>query len=157
MPAQTVALAQSGRKTFVIDGVTNMDSPTIGTLADGRFHHTLTGIGFTVPQGWKVQRQGQSSGGGSIHDKLIGSMNFKAGQHSDDPTYTMLRSTASEKTVAGHPALSVSATFVRNGVNMIEFPGDSGKDQSDYGHVSDSAKLWRVLVRFYGANVLRIS
>jgi hypothetical protein len=116
---------------------------------DGRFHHTLTGIEFTVPLGWTVQYQGQSSGGGeqigflgdasippvqafvwmkpetydggSLHDKLIGSMNFKAGQRSDDATYKMLPNTAIEKTVSGHPALSVHATFVQNGMNMIEY------------------------------------
>jgi hypothetical protein len=136
-------------KNLIVDGVTQMFSPTIGTLVDGRFHHTLTGIEFTLPLNWTVQYQGQSSGGGeqigfhgdtsippvdafvwmkpesydgvSMHEKLIGSMNFKAGQRSGDSTYQMLRNTAIEKTVAGHPALSVHATFVQSGVNMIEY------------------------------------
>jgi hypothetical protein len=122
----------------------------IGTLTDGRFHHTLTGTEFTLPLGWTVDYQGQSSGdgeqigftgdasgppvsafvwmraeahpGGELAERLTGSMNFKAGQRESEFTgYKMLKNTMIFKTVGGRQALSAQAQYTEKNTPMIEY------------------------------------
>jgi hypothetical protein len=47
-------------------GMVTIQSITKGTFENGRYHHTVTGVEFTVPQGWTMELDSESSGGGEI-------------------------------------------------------------------------------------------
>jgi len=128
-----------------------VEQPPIGTFINGRFHHTLTGTEFSLPQDWTVSYQGKSSGGGEqigftlagnsttppieafvwmkadaltsgeIPDQLRSDVDFKAGMRQSMPGYKMLKNTIDRKTIAGQLALSVQAQFDKGNDKMIEY------------------------------------
>jgi len=139
---------QTGNLTFTSPKAVGQ---SIGTLTNGRFHHTLTGTEFSIPTGWTIKYQGQSSGNGEqigfayagdsstppidafvwmraephtpdeIPDQLRSAVDYKAGMREGMPGYKMLKSTIENKTVGGQLALSVQAQFEENRVRMIEY------------------------------------
>jgi hypothetical protein len=144
------------------------EEPPIGTFVNGRFHHTLTGTEFSLPAGWAIAYQGQSSGGGEqvgfafagdsstppveafvwmraethtadeIPDQLRSAVDYKAGMREGIPGYKMLKKTIETKTVGGQLALSVQAQFDEGSVKMIEYHTSAPSEKT---HVYLSARM----------------
>jgi hypothetical protein len=114
-----------------------------GTLGDGRFTFSRSGLAFAVPSGWKLVSNGMSSGGGDmvtfsdgsptefgvwmrpeltkpadIPQKLSTTVTDKA---KDNPTFVFRPEGTLNRTVAGQRALSAIADYTRDGKSLSAY------------------------------------
>jgi len=121
-------------------------SPSLGTLANGLYHHNLTGIEFTLPTDWVVASQGPASQGAEfiklrssasneiatvwmkrrnadaadLEPLMNGRLDDKIVQRNNFQGYKYRPESVQHANIGGRPALRAVADYVSAGRNMVE-------------------------------------
>jgi hypothetical protein len=120
----------------------------IGTLQNGVYHHTRTGLEFTLPPEWAIVSQARSSTPGAQYVKvknavtnamatvwikrrnanpedlaalMSGRLDDKTMQRNNFQGYKYRAESVQHTTIGGRPALSAVADYVSVGQKMVEY------------------------------------
>jgi hypothetical protein len=120
---------------------------SMGTVENGVYHHSLTGIQFALPPDWVIVGEGPGSGGGQtvmLRDTISNAvatvwlkarkaspadipalmdrrLDSKAIQRNNFEGYRYRTESVQRSTIGGQPALSAVADYVRTGQQMVEY------------------------------------
>ncbi len=119
----------------------------LGTLQNGRYHHTATGVEFILPSGWSVVKASGSSAGGDtvvlmdsvskleaavwmrgekhpteqVQKLLLAALDAKSASRTGLAGYQIRSDSIQPRVINGRQALSAVADYTKNGRPMVEY------------------------------------